>query len=152
MAKGNPSKQTSKSVKKTKQCGKKHMNACHIYCSEQQAQRPDLNTMSTKEQIKLLKAEWKQLSAQQKQAFQMKAINQISQSTITKKGSTSNKVQSFAKATSGIKRNPRRKTPSKKKTPAKKTKRIDRQSATRKETPEKVDQKEIDETVENIQE
>ncbi|CAF0837478.1 unnamed protein product [Rotaria sp. Silwood1] len=145
MTKKNPSKQSSKSHKKNKNRVGKQADAYRIFFAEQQTHRTELSSMSTKEQMKLLKAEWQKLSAQQKQAYKVKATDEINHQILDKKELTSDRIKSGTKTKLDNKHHSHGKSPSQKK-----TKRMNQKSATRKMTNhEQYNQIEAHETIEN---
>ncbi|CAF2451095.1 unnamed protein product [Rotaria sp. Silwood2] len=154
MTKKNPSKQSSKSHKKSKNDGVgKQADAYRIFFVEQQTHRIELSSMSTKEQMKILRTEWRKLSAQQKQAYKVKATNEINHQVLDKKELTSNRIHSGTKTNGNNKHHSHGKSPSQKKTCTKKTKRMNQKLVTRKTTNhEQHDQIEGHETVENTHE
>lgn len=128
MVKRNSGKQTNKAHHKNTHSCKKQGNGYHNFCAEQHLQRADLNSMSAKERTKVLRAEWRQLSAHQKQTYKTKGTH-----TTHQHGSDHKKHSNSGRnARSGIKRSTQRKRASPKKTNAKKTKRLNHKSATRK--------------------
>ncbi|CAF0967496.1 unnamed protein product [Rotaria sordida] len=145
MAKKNSSKQSSKSLKKNKNRVGKQADAYRIFFTEQQANRTDINSMSTKEQMKFLRAEWRKLSAQQKQTYKIKATDENNHQILDKKNLTSDRIQSSTKTKSDNKHYSHGKNPSQKK-----TKRMNKKTATRKMTNhEQHNQIDAHESVEN---
>lgn len=103
MAKRNASKQSSKSHKKGKGGAGKQSGGWRIFSAEQRSHRTELNSMTAKEQDKILEAEWQKLSAQQKQAYEAKTPAGKSHG-VQKKKSPAHHGQSGAKKTKrGIK-------------------------------------------------
>jgi hypothetical protein len=136
MAKRNRSKQSRKSHKKGGKSGTgKQTAAYRMFFAEQQAHRSDLNSMSAKEQTKILKDEWKKLSAQQKKAYTAKNSAGRTHNALHKKKTTRKTKRRGAK----------RHSPSKNK-----TKRIGQKSAGRKRGHrQQIDQTQSHEAIDN---